>query len=187
MPKMISLRDVRVATLSGDVVLFKANVARDVPQSVVADAMQLGCVPTNTADIPFYEDMEKAKVEFQGDARRSTIYLAIKSIIERNNIKEFDAGGIPKVDVVTARLGYTVSRDEVRAIFELYNTAKGEGREYGLHPQAQNIMRVIEADSKVELVELATEFGIEEEKAKSMVGRELRKLLLTKFNGVAVS
>lgn len=185
MPQMLSLRKFRLETTTGHVVLFEANTPRFVPDAAVPEAMKAGCVPAESADIPFYDDLSRAKVEFQGDIRKSMLYLAIRVIAERNDPKEFDGGGVPKHEVVSARLGFDVSRQEVLDVFQQYLQAKSEDREFGLHPQAQNILRVIEAETKAELVELAKEFGVEEKQAKGLSVRELRKFLLTKFNGIA--
>lgn len=185
MPNMVSLRSFLLPTLKGHMIRFEAGVPKDVPDVVVPEAMAAGCVPTNAADVPFYEDAARATVEFQGDARRSTIFLAIKSIVEENDAANFDGGGNPKHEAITERLGYTVARDEAVSIYQQYQTALSEGREFALHPQAQNIMRVIEATSKGELVELGSEFGIDADKSKKLTVRDLRRMLLTKFSGVA--
>lgn len=183
MPQMLSLRTFRLSSTTGHVVMFQAGTPIDVPDCLVSEAMAAGCVPTDQTTIPFYENLSRATVEFQGDARKSTIFLAIKSICEENDNKNFDAGGTPKSDVIGDRLGYTVARDEVRDIFQQYMTTKQDGAEFALHPQAQNIMRVIEATTKGELLELSKEFAIPEEKSKGLSVRDLRRLLLVTFNG----
>lgn len=185
MPAMISLRALRLATKTGHVIRFEANTPRAVPDSAVQEAMAAGCAPANPQDAPFLDDLSRTKVEFHGDLRRSTIFLALTSIAEKNNAKEFDGGGTPKVEVVSARLGYEVTRKEVNDLYQQFLSSKNVGQDFALHPQAQNIMRVIEADSKGELIELAIEFGVEEKKANGLTVRELRKLLLAKFSGVA--
>lgn len=185
MPEMISLRTFRLPSLTGHVILFEANTPRNVPDAVVPEAMAAGCVPTDAAAIPFHEDLSRAKVEFQGDVRRSMLFLAVKLIAENNVAKDFDGGGTPKTTVVAARLGYEVSRQEVIDVYQQYLTVKSEGREYALHPQAQNILRVLEAESKDELIDLAEEFGVDGAKAKGLVVKDLRKLLLVKFSGIA--
>jgi len=184
MPDMISLRSFLLSSTKGHMVQFEANVARWVPEAVVQEAMNAGCVPTDKASIPFYEDVTRAQVDFQGDARRSTIYLAVKAIAEANNHADFTAGGVPKHEVVAERLGYTVSRDEVNAVYKQYLGAKSENRDYQLHPQAENILRVIEATSKKELIELGEEFGVAAELMKGLTVRDLRRTLLVKFNGI---
>ena len=185
MLKMISLRNVRVPSTTGHVVLFEAKVPRDVPDEIVSEAMALGCVPVDEADIPFHEDLSRAKVEFQGDVRKSMIYLAVQLLAEENNVKKFDGGGTPKTSVVADMLGYEVGRQEVLDTFRQYQTVRAEGIEYKLHPAAPNILRVLQAETKDELVGLADEFGVDEKKAKGLVVRDLRKLLLVKFSGIA--
>ena len=186
MPEMISLRAFRLASTTGHVIEFEARTPRYVPEAAVPEAMAAGCVPADDAAIPFYDDLSRAKVEFQGDIRRSMIYLAVKMIAEANVTKEFDGGGTPKTAVISDRLGFEVSRKEVVDVYQQYLSAKADGREFALHPQAQNILRVIEAETKDELIALAEEFDVDGAKAKGLVVKDLRKLLLVKFSGIAV-
>jgi hypothetical protein len=111
--------------------------------------------------------------------------MAVKTIVERNDPKDFDGSGTPKTAVIADRIGYEVGRQELIDIFQQYNTVKSEGGEYALNAQAQNAMRVIEAETKVELVELADEFGVDKTKAKGLTVRDLRKLLLVKLSGAS--
>jgi hypothetical protein len=186
MPKMLSLRSFRLATLTGHVVQFVANEPKDVPDAVVKYAMEAGCVPVNKEDVPYYDDTRKIDVEFQGDIRRSIIWLVIDAIATENDPKKFDGGGLPKHEVICDRLGYTVARDEIRTIYQLYLGAKQNNREFVLHPAAQNVRRVVDAESKAELLELAAEFGLEEAKIKALSSRDLRKTMLQKFGGTPV-
>lgn len=187
MPEMISLRSFRLETTKGHIVLFEAKKPRFVPDAIVAEAMAAGCVPTDENSIPFYEDMTRAKVEFTGDIRRSMVFLAVKVIAQKNDPKEFDGGGYPKVKAVAEMLGFEVERQMVIDLYQEYQQVTAEGREFALHPASANIMRVLEAGSKAELVELADEFGVPADKAKGLQVRDLRKLLLVKLDGVAVS
>lgn len=187
MKEMLSLRNFRLASTNGDVILFQAGVPREVPDALVHEAMAAGCALTNQDELPFIEDQARAKVEFGGDIRRSMIYLAVQGLVETNDVKHFDGGGVPKIEAVGERLGFSVTRDEVRAVFQMYTAAKADGINYSLHPQSQNILRVIDAESKVELVELAEEFGIDIKRARAVSAKEIRKLLLLKFNGNAAS
>lgn len=183
MTMMISLRTFRLASTTGHIHQFEAKVPSDVAEALVPEAMAAGCVPVDADDIPFLEDLSRAKVEFQGDVRRSMLYLAVKLIAEENNPKNFDGGGTPKTSVVTARLGFEIARQELLDVYQIYQSVKADSREYVLHPSAPNILRVLEADSKGELVELAAEFGVDADKAAGLQMRDLRKLLLVKFNG----
>lgn len=187
MPKMVSLRNVRMESTKGHVINFTAKEPKFVPLDVVAEASALGCVVMDGEDPLFYEDVTRAKVEFQGDVRKSMIYLAIKSLAEKNSARDFDGSGVPKEKVVSDSLGFDVVRSEVADVFQMYMQAKGDGVDYPLHPAANNIVRVLDADSKAELVELADEFGVPADKAKGLTIKDLRKLLLAKFNGVTAS
>lgn len=186
MPNMISLRKFRLSTTKGHVVLFEPKVPTYVPDDIVADAMAAGCVPEDESETPFYDDLARAKVEFSGDVRASLIYLAVRQIAEKNDHKDFDGAANPKTKVVSDLLGIEAFPKEVVEIYRQYLQAKQEGVEYPLHPAAPNIQRVLEAGSKAELAELAAEFGVDAEKAKGLVAKDLRKLLLVKFSGIAL-
>jgi hypothetical protein len=179
---MISLRNYRLASLNGSVTVFEAGTPTFVKESQVQDALAAGCGLVNENERPFFDDQAKVPAEFAGNIRQSLIYLAVKAIAEANNTKHFDSSGTPKIAEVGNRVGFDVSQRETRDVFEMYTAAKGEGRDAMLHPEAENIMRVVEAESRADLQELAFEFGYTEEQIKKVPqSRELRKLLLTKF------
>lgn len=189
MPEMISLRSFRLETTTGHVLQFEANTPKNVPESCVSAAMAAGCVPVDAAAIPFHEDLQRARVEFTGDVRKSMIFLAVKAVAEKNDARQFDGGGTPKTAVIADALGIEVSRKDVASVYQQYLTVTAENREYALHPSAPNILRVIEAESKDELLELVKEFAeepdVEVKQAKGLTVKDLRKLLLVKFSGVA--
>lgn len=186
MPEMISLRTFRLASTTGHVILFTAKEPRFVPDEAVPEAMAAGCVPTDAADIPFHEDLRRAKVEFSGDVRKSMLFLAVKAISAKGDYKNFDAGGNPKVKPVSDMIGFEVNRQELLDIFRIFQQTTAEKTDYQLHPAAPNILKVLEAEDKAELLELAEEFGVDKDKAKGLVARDLRKLVLVKLSGVEV-
>lgn len=185
MPLMISLRNFRLETTKGHVILFEARVPKEVPDAVIQEAMGAGCAMANADDAPFYDDLTRAKVEFQGDLRRSMIYLAVQKIALKNDTKDFGGDGVPKHDAISALLGFSVTAQEVLPVFQEYLQVMGDDLEIALHPNAANIERIMEADTKAELVELAVEFGVDGDKSKGLTAKDLRKLLLVKFSGVA--
>lgn len=184
--EMVSLLDRRVATLHGHIVLFEANVPRMVPALIVPECMAAGCAPTNLASTPKLEDVSRAKVEFQGDIRRSMLYLAVKTLAEENDPKKFDAGGYPKTATVSAMLGFEINRQELVTVYQQYTTAKAEKLAVPLHPMADQVLAVIQAESKDDLLDLAGEIGVDFDKAKGMQQRDLRKTLLVKLSGAAL-
>lgn len=185
MPNMLSIRNFRLETTTGHSIEFKANVPTWVAPVAVPAAMAAGCVPEDAKDQPFYEDSFRDKVEFKGDIRRSMLHVAVKTIAERNDVKEFDGSGNPKTDAVVNRLGFEVTRNEVVDAFRIYMQAKAEDIEIDLHPSTAVIARIIDADDKKDLVELADELDVPKDKVKGLVARDLRKLLLAKCGGVS--
>lgn len=184
MTTMLSLRSFRLATLSGHIVQFEANVEKDIPNAIVSDAMAAGCVPVDRSQVPFFEDLKRSKVEFNGDIRRSMLYMAMMAIADKNDTKDFDGSQVPKQNVVENRVGFTVGRREVVDIYQQYLSDKADGRKFVPDGNAVHAMRVVEAEDIRELRELAAEMGISEAGAKGISSRELRKLMLTKLTGV---
>lgn len=182
MTKMVSLRKFRLPSTSGHAVIFEPNTPTDVPQPLVAEAMAAGCVPAD-GDGVFYEDLERTKVDFTGDVRRSMIYLAVQRVVEDNKPSEFDGSGTPNIPAIESRLGFDVTKPEILAIYREYQTYASENRAFPLHPASENILRVIDAGTKAELIDLAEEFGVDGAKAKGLTVKDLRKLLLVKFDG----
>lgn len=186
MPMMKSLRTFRLPTLAGHVLQFKADEPREVPESAVKDAMAAGCAFVDASEMPFYDDLSKTKVDFSGDLRKSALYLVLKSIAEENDTKNFDGGGVPKQSVVSEHLGFDVSKRELQDMYQQYLTIKSDGGEFPLHANAANVLRVVEATTNAELIELGKEFGFEDKNLKGRSSKELRRLLYVKLNGNVV-
>lgn len=183
MPDMISLRTFALATRHGHTLQFEANTPRFVPDVVVADAMAAGCVPVNKDDAASFEDNRTIKAEFQGDIRRSVLLLVCKSLADENNSKHFN-GGVPTREAVSERAGFDAGRAEIRDAWQTYVAAKNDGKTVDTHPQAQNVLRVVDARTKAELEALVAEFDVNIPNAKGLTVRELRSRLLSKFSGV---
>lgn len=186
MPEFVSLRSFLLSSTSGHNVRFEAQVPKFIPDALVPEAMAAGCVPTAEANIPFHDDASRPPVEFQGDMRRSLILLAIQHVVVRNNSKEFNGGGVPKAAVIADAVGFEVIQKEVTDLFHEYSSAKDSGQDLAISPQASNVMKVIEAKDRSELLDLAGEFGIEPDSLKGTTLRVLRQTLLTKLTGVAL-
>lgn len=185
MPQMKSLRTFTLATTLGHTIHFKSEQPTYVPPPAVPFAMEAGCVMVDAADAPFFDDLGRAKVEFVGDLRASIIYLAIDKVAAKNDPKDFDGSNYPKAKVIADMLGFDVLPSEVAPLYQQYLGLKQDGKDFPLAPEALNVQRVMDATSKNELVLLAEEFDIDEAKAKGLVAKELRKLLMVKLSGVA--
>lgn len=184
MIEMISLRTFLLSTTKGHCVRFEAKKPRMVPDEVAAEAMAKGCVPTNEADAPFIDDMSRATVEFQGDIRRSVLLLAVDAIAKANDAKNFNGAGTPKHKVLSERLGFDVTPTEVTAVWQEYMGAKNNGTELAMHPQAAQVLAVINAEDRESLAALASQFELPKNKIEGLSTRDARRLLLTKFHGL---
>lgn len=187
MPLMLSLRTFRLETTMGHIIEVKGKEPTYIPPECVDEAAKRGMTYVDNADANVYDDLSRSKADVHGELRKSILFLAVKSVAADNNAKDFTAGGLPKTAVIEGRVGFEVTAAEIRDVYQIYqSTATGNG-DFALHPQSQNLMKVIEATTKDELDLLAVEFGIDGDKAEALSSRDLRRLLMTKFAGVAVA
>lgn len=185
MPKMKSLRRFTLSTTLGHAIGFVPDEMSYVPPEAVQAALAAGCALVDDAESDFYDDLSRANVEFVGDVRTSLIYMGVEQMAAANKPMDFDGSGNPKADVLTAILGFKVLPSEVTPVYQLFLSNKQDGKDYALAPEAVNAKAVLEADTKAELVLLAEDAGIDSGAYKGMNARELRKLLMVKFSGIA--
>lgn len=134
-------REVRIASLTGHVVVLRPGEQCELAEHLALLALQQGCrvagmKPAEASD-PGPGTTDEAPLEFGGtagdrfaevdpdgdtpEARREGIEAAIKELIERNDLATFTGTGQPRVRDVAALLGYAVSREEVEQVFSEMN------------------------------------------------------------------
>lgn len=187
MPTMISLREFRLATLSGHVLIFEARVPREVPELAVQEAMAAGCVLHDPNDAPLFEDNRRPKFDLENDLRESVLYLLCKMLAEENKVQNFDGGGVPREGVLSALAGFEVGKKEVQTVWQAYMTAKSEGREYGIHPDAVNVLQIIQAEGKNDLLDIAKEMDIDLDTLDGKQAKTIRAMLLKTFSGAVLN
>jgi hypothetical protein len=109
--KVISKEPLRVATLSGAVVLFEAGVAREVGDEIGKIALTMGA--EIAGDSPKTEPEPEPKVEDQ-----KPLVEAMNEIINMANPDDFKADGTPKATAVNKYAGRTVSTTEREEAWE---------------------------------------------------------------------
>lgn len=133
MPYVKSLRDVRIASLKGYIVLVKAGVPTHIPDAIVPEAQALGCVTCDdkgrimvgdeTAElaadaapdeVPFLPPEERDDPE----KRARVIGLAVAKCYRRNDRNDFTKTNVPKASAITRLVGFPVGNDEVAAAVE---------------------------------------------------------------------
>ena len=124
--KVIPEKDLRVATLSGAVVLFTANVEREISDEIGSIALQMGAkqVGVNTVITP--EPVVEAEVidieisiDDEVDSIDEELVAALERLIELGNPEDFKTDGTPKAAVVNRAVGRTVRSDERERAWEI--------------------------------------------------------------------
>lgn len=131
--RIVSGKDLRIATLSGAVVLLKAGEPRTVSHTIGAIALQMGA--RQVEDIEGV--VEKAPLEIQitetitdvdtlvvepeetTDVVDLELIAALERLIEMGNPQDFKSDGSPKAAVVNRAVGRTVRSDEREQAWEI--------------------------------------------------------------------
>ena len=131
--RIVSGKDLRIATLSGAVVLLKAGEPRTVSHTIGAIALQMGA--RQVEDIEGV--VEKAPLEIQitetitdvdtlvvepeetTDVIDLELVAALERLIEMGNPQDFKSDGSPKAAVVNRAVGRTVRSDEREQAWEI--------------------------------------------------------------------
>lgn len=184
MPKMISLRRFHLASVSGLSYMFEPGVETEVHPLAVQEAMARGAVPVDATTIPFADNDARVRIDYQSDLRRSLIFLAIKSVVEANNVRDFDGANMPKRTVISDRLGIEVGAKELVDVYQAFTASRNEGRDFALHPSCEAVLRVVDATTLGELLDYAEEMGKKKADYKGLQIRDVRKALLTELSGV---
>jgi len=120
--KIISDKDLRVATTSGAVVVFKANEAREVSHTIGAIAMQMGARQVGSvvkAPEPIIDAEPAAEVIEEAEGEDEALIAVLQKLIEIGNPEDFKADGTPKAAVVNKALGRTVRTEERERAWEI--------------------------------------------------------------------
>lgn len=123
--KVISDKDLRIATVSGAVVLFKAGEERTISDSIGAIALQMGArqIGNSRVEIPKpVVDEPEIIVEASSDEETGVdqdLVAVLQKLIELGNPEDFKPDGTPKATVVNKAIGRTVRTDEREQAWEL--------------------------------------------------------------------
>jgi hypothetical protein len=178
---MHSLRSQRVASTSGHVTFFEAKVPRLVPRALVQEAMAKGCAPLDDTDAAFIDDMEHLKTEFEPGLRRAVIMMAMQIIMTENNVTDFTGAGQPKAEVLAERLGFDVHARERQSLWQELQSRNASGDDAIEHPNAESVYKVINAETRDELILIGEHLEIARDHMDGLQNRDLRKLLLSKY------
>lgn len=119
MPMMKLHRSFRLATLKGHSIRFEKEVPVFVPNEVVAEAVAIGAVAVDGAEIDVTpkEPPKPNAGPAEAQERENQILDAINQIVVKNDREDFTAGGIPKDKAISALVGYRVAKSEVATVW----------------------------------------------------------------------
>ena len=118
--KIVSSEELRVATLSGAVVLFEAGVPREVADEIGHIAVQMGAKELRDGHVEKVEVAEAVieevvETSIQPDADLVTV---LEKMMDEGDPKNFKADGYPKAAAVNKAMGRTIDTDSREAAWE---------------------------------------------------------------------
>ena len=111
--KVISEQDLRIATLSGAVVLFHAGEPREVADEIGLMALQMGAKEVSGKKVEVVSDED-----YEEPASTDEVVAVMLDLIKDGDPENFKADGTPKAAVVNKAVGRTVQTDERLAAWE---------------------------------------------------------------------
>lgn len=126
MPKMIANRDVRVASLSGHVILFKEGKVTPVARAAVEDCMKVGVIlaPGETLDTSKPQSPVPG-----GPERLASIREATQAVLARNERDDFGAAGRPTARAIDLRCGFKTDNAERDTVWSALKYDEQQRRE----------------------------------------------------------
>lgn len=122
--KLISDREIRVATLSGAVVLFSPGVEREVSDEIGFLAMQQGAKQISTKTEPVRAPVviqNNPDVEaYEPVATIDDVVAGIEKLVELASPDDFKADGTPKASAVNRVVGRNVSSEDREAAWTAF-------------------------------------------------------------------
>ena len=116
--KVLSLRNMRLASLNGMCVHIPANETTEIPACLLHEALALGCIPAEQSDVEALREAQVAADDMQLE-RDEAIAAGIAQLVELNDSGDFSPTGVPRITSLRAVLSdETVTakeRDEVWA------------------------------------------------------------------------
>lgn len=118
--KIVSSEALRVATLSGAVILFEAGVPREVAEEIGLIAIQMGAKELKGSHVEKVEVEESVieevvAISIQPDADLVTV---LEKMMDEGDPKNFKADGYPKAAAVNKAMGKTIDTDSREAAWE---------------------------------------------------------------------
>lgn len=123
-PKLTLNRDYVLTTTKGHVIAFKKDEPTFVPLAVYPEALAIGALPAEGADLSALEEPAIKKAPADPAERNPLIAAAIEQLVAKNEREDFTAAGSPTVDAVSTVVGFKVGGREIAAMWQEYHEKK---------------------------------------------------------------
>jgi len=118
--KVVCAKDLRVSTLSGAVVLFKAGEPREVSDSIGSIAMTMGAKQVAEAK-PAPEPAQEIELTIESEVDTSEDLLEVmEKLVDKGDPEDFKSDGTPKAAAVNRVAGRTVRTEEREKSWEAF-------------------------------------------------------------------
>ena len=118
--KVVCDKDLRVSTLSGAVVLFKAGEPREVSDSIGSIAMTMGAKQVAEAK-PVSEPAQEIELTIESEVDTSEDLLEVmEKLVDKGDPEDFKSDGTPKAAAVNRVAGRTVRTEEREKSWEAF-------------------------------------------------------------------
>ena len=118
--KVVCDKDLRVSTLSGAVVLFKAGEPREVSDSIGSIAMTMGAKQVAEAK-PAPEPAQEIELTNESEVNTSEDLLQVmEKLVDKGDPEDFKSDGTPKAAAVNRVAGRTVRTEEREKSWEAF-------------------------------------------------------------------
>lgn len=126
--EMVLNRNLVLASLYGHAVRFEKDKPVFVPPIMHAECMAIGAVFADGKAAVVEEAALPSEI-LDPIERAEALLKIVTSIVERNSVDDFTAGGIPKSAVVSKTFGFEVTTREVRQVMQAYWDAAAAAKE----------------------------------------------------------
>lgn len=140
--RVISLKDVRLASTKGHIAILKAKEPKEIPEPLFLEATKAGCIDFNAKTIQTLRETLKALEEDDSiisfDDPRAIVKDAVKTVMVYGEADAFTAAGVPKVLAVKASLDSdTAIPVDRELVYDLYVELDGDGVSVGSPPEPE--------------------------------------------------
>jgi hypothetical protein len=118
--KVVCDKDLRVSTLSGAVVLFKAGQPREVSDTIGSIAMTMGAKQITEQQPEPPKQLEVALAEEVDTSEDDALIQVMEKLVEKGDPEDFKFDGAPKAAAVNRVAGRVVRTEEREKSWEAF-------------------------------------------------------------------